>query len=448
MAGSNLDKKVYFVSLGCAKNQVDSEVMLGLLGRAGCRFADSPEVAEVIVVNTCAFIQEAKEEAIETILELAAQKEGGVCERLVVAGCLVQRYGEEIADLLPEVDTFVGTGDFHRLDEILESPASGTKILYDGDPRFLYDHTTPRLRSAPAATAYIKLADGCANRCAYCVVPMVRGDLRSRDPGSVVAEASGLAREGVREINLVAQDLTDYGRDRDEAGALERLLRKLVDIDGIEWIRLLYCYPGKISEELTAIMRSEEKICRYLDLPVQHIEDRILGEMGRSGGSRAIRESLDRLRKGVPGIAVRTSLIVGFPGETEAEFRSLLAFVKEATFEHLGVFCYSPEEGTRAAGRTDQVPEPLKEERRGIIMEAQASISLSHHSSLVGHEVPVLVEGPAEETEHLLRGRTGQMAPEVDGSVYINRGAPRVGEISPVWITEAHPYDLVGHVAG
>lgn len=448
MAGSNLDKKVYFVSLGCAKNQVDSEVMLGLLGRAGCRFTDSPEAAEVIVVNTCTFIQEAKEEAIETILELAALKEGGVCERLVVTGCLVQRYGEEIAALLPEVDTFVGTGDFHRLDEILEDHASSAERLYDGDPRFLYDHTTPRLRSAPAATAYIKLADGCANRCAYCVVPMVRGDLRSRNPDSVVAEAEALALEGVREINLVAQDLTDYGRDRDEAGALERLLRKLVGMDGIEWIRLLYCYPGKISDELTAIMRSEEKICRYLDLPVQHIEDRILGEMGRSGGSRAIRESLDRLRKGVPGIAVRTSLIVGFPGETEAEFQSLLAFVKDATFEHLGVFCYSPEEGTPAARRTDQVPGPLKEERRRIIMEAQSSISLSHHSSLVGLEIPVLVEGPAEETEHLLTGRTERMAPVVDGSVYINGGAPRVGEIRPVRITEAHPYDLVGHVAG
>jgi len=259
-----------------------------------------------------------------------------------------------------------------------------------------------------------------------------------------VAEARSLAHDGVREINLVAQDLTDYGRDRDEPGALERLLRRLVDIEGIEWIRLLYCYPGKISDELTAIMRGEEKICRYLDLPVQHIEDRILSDMGRRGESRAIHETLGRLRKGVPGIALRTSLIVGFPGETEREFQSLLAFVEEAAFERLGVFCYSREEGTQAAGRTDQVPEPVKVERRKMIMEAQSSISLRHNVSMVGLDIPVLVEGPSEETEHLLEGRTEQMAPDVDGSVYINRGDPTAGEISPVRITEAHPYDLIG----
>ena len=438
------EKRIHFVSLGCAKNQVDSEVMLGLLHQAGYRFASDAATADLIVVNTCAFIQEATEEAIETILELAALKETGLCQQLVVTGCLVQRYGEALLSLLPEVDTFVGTGEIRALAEILEGPAAGAERLHTGEPRFLYDHTTPRLRSAPSASAYVKLAEGCSNRCAYCVIPSVRGGLRSRDSESVIAEVRTLAGEGVREINLLAQDLTDFGRDRDETLALERLLGKLVAVHGVEWIRLLYCYPGKISDELITLMREEEKICRYLDLPVQHIEDSILGRMGRRGGSRAVRETLGRLREGVPGIALRTSLIVGFPGERESDFRSLLTFVEAERFERLGVFCYSTEEGTPAEGYPDPVPGPLREERRRILMEAQAAISLDHHTAMIGREVPVLVEGAAKETDHLLEGRTEQMAPEVDGSVYINRGAPPAGEICKVRITEAHPYDLIG----
>jgi ribosomal protein S12 methylthiotransferase len=440
---------VSLVSLGCPKNLVDAEVMLGHLPTDRFQIVTDEAQAEIIIVNTCAFIREAKEESVDTILEVADQKNTGRCKLLVVSGCLSQRYQEELAGELPEVDLFVGTADAPRIVELLDLGLAGKAPRRAiGPPDFLYDHTTPRALSSPFYTAYVKIAEGCANHCSYCVIPSIRGTLRSRSPASVVAEVENLVAGGVKEINLIAQDVTAFGADRDDGANLVDLLEQLVGIDGLHWLRLLYAYPDGIGDELLALMAREPKICRYLDVPIQHIDDQMLLAMNRRVDGAGLRALIERIRGYLPDVTLRTSLIVGFPGETDDQFRRLLAFVEEGHFERLGVFRYSREEGTPAAALADQVPERVQLARYRRLMKAQSRVSFRKNRALVGRIEPVLVEGVSEESELLLKGRSVRQAPDVDGLVYINAGQANVGDIVQLRITDSSEYDLVGAIVG
>ncbi len=390
------------VSLGCPKNLVDSEVILGLLSQAGYRLTARPAEAHIIIVNTCAFIRDATREAIETILQLSRYKKRGSCRLLVVSGCLPQRYGRRLEEELPEVDLFVGTGDFQNLPQILSKPQKVKSFL--SLPTFLYNEKTPRVLSTPSFSAYLKIAEGCSNRCTFCTVPMIRGPYRSRTIQSVLKEARHLVNRGVREIILVAQDTTAYGRDLGDRTNLEKLLKGLIQVDKIRWIRILYSYPRPdyFTEGLLKLMAQEEKICRYVDLPIQHIDDEMLKRMGRRSRSNEIYDLLSKIRAAIPGVSLRTSLIVGFPGETERRFRALLDFVQQAEFDHLGAFKYSPEEGTAASRLAGSVPEPVKEEQLGLLMDLQKKISWKKHRGLVGKKVEALVE---EQSKHSGRFR-------------------------------------------
>ncbi|PLX83526.1 MAG: 30S ribosomal protein S12 methylthiotransferase RimO [Desulfuromonas sp.] len=440
-------QKVCLVSLGCPKNLVDAEVMLGHLPEDRFEIIVDESEADIIIVNTCSFIKEAKEESVETILEVADYKTNGHCRLLAVCGCLPQRYREELAEDLPEVDLFMGTGDAPRIVELLDAVEAGAQALQAvGEPEFLYDHTTPRVTSSPFYSTYVKIAEGCANLCSYCVIPQVRGTLRSRSIASVVDEVRTLAAAGVKEINLIAQDITAYGSDRDDGARIEDLLRELVKIEGLAWLRLLYAYPDGISDELLDLMASEEKICNYLDIPLQHIDDAVLAMMNRRVDEAGIRSLLDRIRRRIPDVTLRTSFIVGFPGETEGQFSRLHEFVKEGHFERVGVFRYSREEGTSAAELEEQVPERTKRTRYHKLMKAQNRISFRKNRDLVGRTEPVLVEGYSEETDLLLRGRSIRQAPDVDGQVYITAGQADVGEIVMLRITDSSDYDLIGEI--
>ncbi|MCM2264164.1 MAG: 30S ribosomal protein S12 methylthiotransferase RimO [Desulfuromonadales bacterium] len=440
---------VSLVSLGCPKNLVDAEVMLGHLPPERYQIVTDESQAEVIIVNTCAFIREAKEESVDTILDVAEQKSSGRCKLLVVSGCLSQRYQEELANELPEVDLFVGTADAPRIVELLDQGLAGKAPRRAiGLPDFLYDHTTPRALSSPFYTAYVKIAEGCANHCSYCVIPSIRGTLRSRSIPSVVAEVEKLTSGGVKEINLIAQDVTAFGADRDDGANLIDLLEQLVKIDGLHWLRLLYAYPDGISDALLELMAREPKICRYLDVPIQHIDDRMLLAMNRRVDGAGLRALIERIRRYLPDVTLRTSLIVGFPGETDDQFRRLLAFVEEGHFERLGVFRYSREEGTPAATLPDQVPERVQLARYRRLMKAQSRVSFRKNRALVGRIEPVLVEGVSEESELLLKGRSVRQAPDVDGLVYINAGQANVGDIVQLRITDSSEYDLVGSIVG
>lgn len=436
--------RVYMHTLGCPKNRVDSEVMLGTLAEAGYRLVQDPAQAEVIVVNTCGFIESAKEESVEAIVELADQKREGRCRKLVVTGCLVQRHAEELARELPEVDHFLGTGAYQDVARIVSDAQA--KRLVVPDPDFVHSSSTPRVNSLPSHTAYLKIAEGCDNACAFCIIPKLRGGQRSRPIDDLVAEAAALAAQGTVELSLVAQDLTAYGQDLPGKVRLHHLLPELAKVDGIRWIRLHYAYPRDVPDALVAAIADEPKIVKYLDMPLQHSSDRLLRAMKRGRDSVFLRDLLARLRARVPGLALRTALIVGLPGETEDDFEDLLRFVEEQRFERLGVFEYSPEEGTPAAEMADQVPDAVKRERRDRIMAAQQAISRAHQQAMIGRRLEVLVEGRAEETEHLLAGRHAQQAPEIDGLTYINDGVAYPGEIVTVEITDAAEYDLVGRV--
>jgi len=438
--------RVYMHTLGCPKNRVDSEVMLGTLQGAGYRLEQDPARAEVIVVNTCGFIESAKEESVEAIVELAAMKGEGRCKKLVVTGCLVQRHAAELARELPEVDHFLGTGAYAEIARVVSDAQA--KRLVVPDPDFVHSAATPRVNSLPSHTAYVKIAEGCDNACAFCIIPKLRGAQRSRPIDDVVAEAAALAAQGTVELSLVAQDLTAYGQDLPGRGSvrLHHLLRELCKVDGVRWIRLHYAYPRDVPDALVDAIASEPKIVKYLDMPLQHSSDRLLRSMKRGRDSVFLRALLARLRARVPGLALRTSLIVGLPGETEADFEDLLRFVEEQRFERLGVFEYSAEEGTPAAEMADQIPQALKRERFERIMEVQREIALAHQRALVGRRLEVLVEGASEETEHLLAGRHAQQAPEIDGLTYVNDGVAYPGEIVTVEVTDASDYDLVGHV--
>lgn len=444
---SNAKEKVSMVSLGCPKNLVDAEVMLGRLAKDRYEITTDEREADIIIVNTCSFIKEAKQESIDTILDLADRKQDGRCRLLIVTGCLPQRYQEELARELPEVDIFVGTGDYPRIAEIIEEKSSRPEQLrYIGDPNFVFDESLTRLNSSPAYTAYLKIAEGCSNCCSYCVIPSLRGAFRSRPLESVLAEARSLVAGGAREINLIAQDITTYGRDLPGAPSLETLIRELAAIDGLAWIRLLYAYPDGITDGLIQIIKNEPKVCKYLDLPIQHISDPVLKRMNRRSTEPQIRELVARLREEIPDIALRTSLIVGFPGETEEDFRTLLHFVEEAQFDRLGVFCYSREEGTPAAEMPDQVSERVKRERYKKLMKAQARVSFKRNRRLIDTEEQVIVEGYSEETELLLKGRSSRQAPDIDGQVYITAGNANVGDIVRLRITDSSDYDLIGEI--
>ena len=444
-------EKFSIISLGCARNLVDSEVMAGLLHQDGYDMVLEAGEADVVLVNTCGFIDAAKAESIDTILEVARLKHTGKLRKLVVAGCLSQRYPEELAKELPEVDLFIGTGEVPRISQILRNSEDKHKPRqYIGVPEYLYDHTTPRLRTTPSHSAFLKVSEGCDHKCAFCIIPQLRGPHRSRAIQSVVQEATLLAQGGVKEINLIAQDLTAYGRDRHDGTTLYGLLRQLVKIPEIFWIRLLYAYPNYLDAPLLEWIRTNEKICKYVDIPFQHINTGILQAMRRGKGGRAVRETVRILREAIPDVTLRTSLIVGFPGETEDVFAELLEFVDEAKFERLGVFKYSEEEGTVAAGLVDKVPEEEKERRWQELMDVQATISRKKNEALIGTTQQVIIDGIESDSGEIF-GRTQAHAPEVDGGVFLSDRASgsrarglQPGTVIRAKITGALDYDLMG----
>ncbi len=436
-------KSLYMMTLGCPKNRVDSEVMLGSLSQRGYHLVDEPEQAQVIVVNTCAFLKAAEKESVDSILELAEHKKNGTCDTLVVTGCLVQRHGEALTKELPEVDHFLGTSAYVQIGDLLAAEASPRQVI--PDPEYIHSASVPRVNSMPGYTAYLKISEGCDNKCAFCIIPTLRGLQRSRPIDDIVAEAKQLADSGVMELNLVAQDLTAYGHDLPGKPKLYELLRELVKVD-VKWIRLHYAYPRVFPDELIEVIASEPKIAKYLDMPLQHASDSLLKSMKRGRDSSFLKTLVAKIRTRVPNLVFRTSLIVGLPGETDEDFEILKTFVKEMRFERLGVFQYSDEEGTSAFEMGNKVPQKTIERRWREVMAIQKRIAREQNKKLIGTRMQVLVEGVSPESEHLLVGRHEGQAPEIDGQVYINDGLAYPGELVTVEVTEAHDYDLVAKV--
>jgi ribosomal protein S12 methylthiotransferase len=436
--------KVGFMSLGCPKNLVDSEVMLGHLKLKGFTITRDPAEAEVIVVNTCGFIESAKKESIDAILQAASHKQDGACRKLIVAGCMVERYRDQLLAEMPEIDACLGTRDIEHIAEVIGAP--DRLFEPEQDPSYLYDEHSPRLLTTPKASAYLKISEGCDHACAFCVIPAIRGPQRSRTLDSVVAEARQLVAQGVLELNLVGQDTTDYGRDLGDPDALEHLVRALGQVEGLRWFRIHYAYPNRLTDGLLRAMGETANCAKYLDMPLQHADVGVLKRMARGGGSRTFLKLLEKVRRLVPGVFIRSNFIVGFPSEDEAAFEVLKAFVAEARFEHVGVFTYSPEEGTRAFDQGDPVPARVKASRKRQIMELQQKICRSRNRALEGQVLDVLVEGVHEDTELVFKGRHQGQAPEVDGAVLIVGGEPVPNTIQRVRITKGHAYDLVGEV--
>jgi ribosomal protein S12 methylthiotransferase len=406
--------------------------------------------SDVIVVNTCGFIEPAKRESIDTILEMAEHKKSGRCRRLVVAGCMVQRYHRELREEIPEIDAFVGLDELEKIVEAvrvdLASAAADPASPISGMARALYDHRSARVLATRPHTAYLKISEGCDHPCTFCAIPSMRGRMRSRSVESLRIEAEGLARQGVKELILIAQDSTDYGRDLADSTDLPALLRALDSLPGIEWIRIHYAYPNRVTDRLLAAMAESAKVCRYLDIPLQHSDPTILRRMKRGGSGAIFLRMIRRIRRALPGCALRTTFIVGFPGESPAAFRALCDFVREAEFDHAGVFTYSREEGTEAYALSDPIPAPAKEERRARLMEIQSRISLRKNCAQVGRVLPVRVDGVDDGARRLLVGRTEFQSPDVDGRVLISHGVAAPGILVPVRMEEAHPYDLVGSI--
>jgi ribosomal protein S12 methylthiotransferase len=447
-------KKVGMISLGCPKNLVDSEVMMGLLSRHGYELTSDSKAADLLVVNTCGFIDSARQESVDTILEMAELKQSGNLKRLVVAGCLVERYKDDLQREIPEIDACVGV---NQLEEILSvAEPNGRKLLpvySDGASApelYLYDETTPRLRATAPYTAYVKIAEGCDHSCAFCIIPKLRGSFRSRSPESILREVEILAAQGVREFVLISQDTTTYGSDLSLTDGLARLVDSIAEVPGVEWVRFMYCYPTAITDELLRVMAERPNVCKYFDIPLQHASRRMLARM-RRGGSRASYERLiERIRDRVPGVAIRTTFIVGFPGEREEDFDELVDFIRAADFDRVGVFTYSDEENS-AAFKLNEKIDPRVADRRGKrLMKEQARLSRRKNRNMIGRRVRVLLEGRSKESDLLLEGRMETQAPEIDGSVLINdipEGMEvRPGDFVAVEITEAHDYDLLGRV--
>lgn len=437
-------RKVHLISLGCARNRADSEVMLGSLMSNNYSITDDAELADTVVINTCGFIESAKAESVQTILEAAELKKLNPNLKVVVAGCLTQRYKGQLVEGLPEVDLFIGTDEFPKIAEFLEQDLPKGTVRAQRT-HYLYDGSLPKKNTLTSSSAYVKVAEGCQHNCSFCIIPAIRGQLRSRPIANVVQEAEALAKEGVKEINLIAQDLAAYGRDWGSSDLLE-LLKALVKVEGIEWIRLLYVYPENISDEFIEFFATHPKIVKYLDIPVQHASDALLKNMNRDISRAGLRTIFGKLRAFVPGLAIRTSVMVGFPGETDEDFLELKEFVMEQRFDHLGCFTYSQEEGTVAGRMKDQIEEEVKLDRQAEIMAVQREISADRLIDYVGRTVQVLVKGLSDESDLLAEGRLSTQAPEVDGVVYINDGDFKPGTIQNVLITDSHDYDLVGRV--
>ena len=471
---ASIPKKIGFVSLGCPKNLVDSEVMMGLLSHGGAQITSRAEDADIIVVNTCSFIDSAKQESVDTILEMAQHKVSGRAQKLIVAGCLVERYRNEIQKNIPEVDAVVGTGELEQILSaagiapptdgnspfvILNTRAEGdareaagrfSKDGWDGAiadlPNYLYDENTPRLLATPKHSAYIKIAEGCDHPCSFCIIPQLRGKFRSRRFESVITEAQRLAQQGVREITLIGQDTTCYGEDFGLKDGLALLLERLAQIEELRWIRFLYAYPNKITGKLLETIAAHDKICSYIDVPLQHASPAVLKSMKRGAGAEIFLRSIEKMRRAIPDLTLRTSFIVGFPGETAQDFEQLCQFVREAQFDWLGVFGYSDEEGANAFALEAKVPAREIERRRKKLMSLQKQISRKKKRALVGQQFDLLLEGPSPETDLLWEARTAMHAPEIDGTVYVNDFGDREvreGDFHRCEITEAHDYDLV-----
>jgi ribosomal protein S12 methylthiotransferase len=462
-AASAGGQRIYFVSLGCPKNQVDTELMLGQVRAAGHALVDAPEAADVIVVNTCAFIDAAKEESVDTILEMAQHKQSGA-QKLVVTGCLAQRYADDLARDIPEIDALLGSSDFPSIARALAAPAPAVRgkpgsktsgkakgrslpvVQVAETPSYIYDHDAPRVRIGARHSAYVKIAEGCDRPCAFCIIPKLRGPQRSRGIDDIVAEVRGLAAEGVVEVNLIAQDLTRYGWDAGSSPAsrptLARLLRALGQVDGVSWIRLHYTFPSAFDDDLIDAIASEPKVVKYIDVPLQHISDAMLRRMRRGHSSRVSRELVAKLRARIDGAVLRTTFIVGHPGETAAEFDELCAFVAESQFDRAGAFTYSVEPGTVSALLPRRVDPELAAERQQQLMEIQRAISRTRHEAMVGREIDVLVEGVSSESEYLMEGRWYGQAPGIDGATYLADGQAPIGSLVRARVTQAADYDL------
>jgi len=435
-------RTIHFVSLGCAKNRVDTEVMLGVSDQSGFEIVEDPAEAEVIVINTCGFIGPAKEESVDAILEMSAHKASGSCEKLVVAGCLSQRYPDELSRELPEVDHFLGSSDMLKLKSVLGGAKE--RMLVGNPAQYTMRANDPRVLSGQTHRAYVKIAEGCNRECSFCAIPSFRGKQRSRTIEDLVREAGILAAAGVVELNLISQDTIAYGRDLAKRESLDELLAALAEVDGIRWIRAHYLYPEKLSDSLIETIAQHEKVLPYVDMPLQHASDSVLRVMRRGHGGDRMYKVVERLRRAIPDLVFRTTFIVGHPGETETDFEELRSFVEWAEFDHVGVFLYSPEDGTPSGDMADAVDSDVAEARREALMDLQRPISRERLELRVGTELDVLVEGVSDETDLLLQGRWWGQAPEVDGSVYLANGTARAGEIRRVLVTDAADYDLMG----
>jgi ribosomal protein S12 methylthiotransferase len=455
-----------FVSLGCTKNQVDAEVMLGALAAKGFALTTEPQEAQVVIINTCGFIEEAKQESIDTIIEYGELKKSGACKVLIASGCLAQRYQGELLKELPELDGVVGTGEIGRIADITQTllkPGRRKQRVWMAPPPYLYDELTPRLRIGKQHSAYVKIAEGCNRNCAFCAIPLMRGKQRSRPVASILEEARRLAAEGVKEINLISQDTINYGVDLGLRHGLTTLLRELVNVDGLRWIRPFYLYPQQVDEALIDLYAGQDKIAKYIDMPLQHINDTMLKAMHRLGNKRYITNLVNRLRQRIPGLTFRTAFIVGFPGETNAQFHELKQYLTEMEFDRVGIFVYSDEDDTPAVEFLGKLDRTLMEDRRTELLDLQETISLKRGQQKIGSTLEVLVEGPSEETDLLIASRHEGQAPEIDGLVYINdiedsaentdliqihqdAAVPHPGDLVKVQITEAAAYDLVGHI--
>ncbi len=449
-----MSKKIGFISLGCPKNLVDSEVMMGQLKQSGYEITTDASEADTLVVNTCGFIDSAKQESIDAILEAARLKSEGKATRLVVAGCLVERYRDELKKEMPEVDAFIGTNQIRDITQVCDEKVNTRSLpvlpIGNQSATYLYDESTPRVLATPGYTAFIKIAEGCDRPCAFCFIPQMRGHFRSRRFGSIMLEASQLAQQGVKELVLVAQDSSRYGEDLGEPDALAHLLRELSHLDGIEWVRVMYTYPTHISDAFLDVLAEEPKAVKYLDMPLQHASHNVLKLMRRGGTRQSLERLIQRIRKRVPGIAIRTTFITGFPGETEEDFQELLTFIRNVEFDRVGVFTYSDEEGTPAFDLPDKVDARTAKSRRARLMKEQSRISRRRNKARIGETVRVLFEGAAKETDLLWQGRMETQAAEIDGCVLINDAPenfePEPGAFVNVLITEAHEYDLVGQI--
>ena len=436
-------QKISVVTLGCEKNLVDSEIMMGLIEEDGFQITADNKEADVIIVNTCGFIDASKEESINTILELAEYKEKAGLKSLIVTGCLSQRYKEELMTEIPEIDGLIGTGEFQRIGDAIRETLRGNKTVFIGNPVYSYENKLPRKRSTPSHYAYLKIAEGCDNLCTFCVIPSIRGHFRSRSIESIVNEAKDMIEQGVKEISLIAQDTSYYGMDKYGKLMLPDLIKKLSAIENLRWIRLHYLYPGYFTKELINEFANNPKLCKYIDIPVQHSEDHILKKMLRPDRKTDIKKLMGDIRKEIPGVSIRTSIIVGFPGETEEDFNNLINFVKEVKFERLGVFTYSEEEGSPAARLSHKVTQETKERRANTLMEVQRSIAGARNQKLVGKEIDVIID-KFDKKNNIFIGRSQYDAPEIDGEVFVSNIKANIGDIVKVKITHSFDFDLVG----